>query len=71
MNQIYLDTARLLTQVAPLKGLTRAQPDGAMLKCPHACELPALRWKLENLRAFQKRRPVDFERQAQALEAGL
>ena len=34
-------------------------------------ELPALRWKLANLEAFRKRRPADFEAQANALDSGL
>ena len=54
-----------------LIGLTRAQPDWSLLQCPHAAELPALRWKLANLKTFQKHRPDDFERQARALEEQL
>ena len=54
-----------------LIGLTRAQPDWDLLKCPHAAELPALRWKVANLQTFRKRRPGDFESQAKALEAKL
>jgi len=54
-----------------LVGLTRAQPDWSLLQCPHAAELPALRWKVANLKTFQKRRPDDFERQARALEEQL
>lgn len=52
-----------------LIGLTRAQPEWNLLQCPHAAELPALRWKLANLQTFHKRRPDDFENQAKALEA--
>jgi hypothetical protein len=51
-----------------LIGLARARPDWNLLQCKHAADLPALRWKLENLQAFQKRRPQDFERQVRALE---
>jgi predicted nucleotidyltransferase component of viral defense system len=54
-----------------LMGLTRAQPDWDLLQCPHAAELPALRWKLANLQTFHKRRPDDFESQAKTLEAKL
>ena len=54
-----------------LSGLTRAQPDWSLLQCPHAEQLPALRWKLANLNTFQKRRPKDFIAQADALDAGL
>lgn len=52
-----------------LISLTRAEPDWNLLLCPHAAELPALRWKLANLLAFRQRRPADFARQIEALEA--
>ena len=54
-----------------LSGLARAQPDWSLLQCPHADQLPALRWKLANLSTFRKRRPQDFIAQADALDAGL
>ncbi|MDE2150024.1 MAG: nucleotidyl transferase AbiEii/AbiGii toxin family protein [Gammaproteobacteria bacterium] len=54
-----------------LIGLAQAEPDWNLLQCPHAAELPALRWKLENLRTFQRRRPADFARQAEILDAKL
>lgn len=54
-----------------LSGLARAQPDWTLLQCPHAEQLPALRWKLANLNTFQKIRPKDFIAQADALDAGL
>jgi predicted nucleotidyltransferase component of viral defense system len=54
-----------------LIGLARAQPDWTLLQCQHAAHLPALRWKLENLQTFKKRRPDDFESHAKALEAKL
>jgi hypothetical protein len=54
-----------------LIGLTRAKPDWTLLECPHAADLPALRWKLANLQTFERRRPADFERQAAMLEAGF
>lgn len=54
-----------------LAGLAHAQPDWSLLQCRHAAELPALRWKLSNLETFRKRRPEDFEAQANALQAGL
>ena len=54
-----------------LTGLARAQPDWSLLQCPHAADLPALRWKLQNLDTFSKRRPADFESQARTLETKL
>lgn len=49
----------------------RAEPDWSLLQCRHAAQLPALRWKLNNLETFRKRRPEDFAAQAEALDAGL
>jgi len=54
-----------------LIGLARAEPDWGLLACVHASEMPALRWKVDNLRTFQKRRPKDFEAHIRALERGL
>jgi len=54
-----------------LSTLARAQPDWSLLQCPHAEQLPALRWKLANLQTFQKRRPKDFMAQAEALDGAL
>ena len=50
-----------------LTGLARAQPDWGLLQCPHAAELPALRWKLANLQSFAQRRPADFGKHADLL----
>lgn len=50
-----------------LSGLAHGQPDGSLLACPHAAELPALPWKLAKLQTFKERRPEDFERQAKRL----
>lgn len=54
-----------------LNGLAHAEPDWTLLQCPHAAELPALRWKVANLQTFRQRRPADFEKQAILLEAKL
>lgn len=54
-----------------LVGLTHAEPDWRLLRCEHAAELPALRWKLANLATFRDRRPADFERQATLLAEQL
>lgn len=51
-----------------LVSLANAEPDWHLLRCEHAAELPALRWKLENLRKFRRSRAADFERQARLLE---
>lgn len=54
-----------------LIGITKAQPDWSLLSCPHASELPALRWKLSNLEIFRKRRPEAFALQAKELDTNL
>ncbi|MBY4597752.1 nucleotidyl transferase AbiEii/AbiGii toxin family protein [Ottowia caeni] len=54
-----------------LSGLVRATPEWSLIRCEHAAQLPALRWKLANLQAFRKRRPSDFIAQAEALDHGL
>ncbi|MBL8272032.1 nucleotidyl transferase AbiEii/AbiGii toxin family protein [Steroidobacter sp.] len=54
-----------------LRGLVRAEPDWSLVQCQHAAQLPALRWKLNNLETFRNRRPEAFAAQATALEAGL
>ncbi|MGO3742242.1 nucleotidyl transferase AbiEii/AbiGii toxin family protein [Kerstersia sp.] len=79
--QVLLETRTQLRQELPrrlsaahrqfLSGLARAEPDWSLLQCPHADQLPALRWKLANLAIFQRRRSQDFAAQADALDAGL
>ena len=54
-----------------LIGLAEANPDWSLLDCEHAESLPGLRWKLFNLNKFQKNRPSDFAKQADALRALL
>ena len=54
-----------------LLGFTRAEPDFSLLECRHASELPALRWKLQNLLTFHKKRPSDFQNHVRLLTEGL
>lgn len=54
-----------------LIGLARAEPDWQLLRCAHAAQLPALQWKLSNLRKFRQARRDESERQAAELEARL
>lgn len=72
--------ARLRTDVAQrltekhrdfLIGLAEANPDWSLLDCKHAESLPGLRWKLINLKKFQKNRPSDFAKQAETLRTLL
>lgn len=54
-----------------LIGLARAEPDWSLLLCPHASQLPALRWKIVNLEKFKGSRREEFKRQAESLEESL
>ena len=67
------DIARRLTEKHRdfLIGLAEAHPDWALLDCEHAESLPGLRWKLLNLKKFQKNRPSDFAKQVEALKSLL
>jgi hypothetical protein len=51
-----------------LIGLAVANPDWSLLDCEHAESLSGLRWKLLNLKKFQKSRPSDFAKQAETLK---
>ncbi len=54
-----------------LLGLVRAEPDWSLLRCPYAADLPALRWKLANLRKLRKTNPAKFASQAEMLESKM
>ena len=64
---LYASEAMTDKQRRFLTGLARAQPQWDLRQCPHAAELPALRWKLVNLQSFAQRRPADFAKQADLL----
>lgn len=75
---VLLDTRERLRQELParlntthqqfLLSLASAAPDWSLLTCPHAAELPALRWKLNNLERFRQQHKKDFNAQITALE---
>jgi hypothetical protein len=54
-----------------LLSLMRASPDWALMDVPHLAELPAVRWKLQNLVRLQKTNPRKFAEQAETLAARL
>lgn len=72
-ERLLRDVPRRLTadQRAFLIGLARAEPDWSLVTCPHARDLPAIRWRLQNLKQFRTKRPDEFERQVKALEQAL
>lgn len=50
-----------------LLGLVRGEPDWKLMACPHLQELPAIRWKLENLARLKQSNPAKFALQAEEL----
>jgi hypothetical protein len=51
--------------------LVRAQPEWELLGIPHVSELPAVRWKLQNLARLQRERAEQFELQYTTLAGRL
>ena len=49
-------------------GLVHAEPDWSQMKQPHLSAMPAIDWKLANLRQLKKSNPKKFKTQAEALE---
>jgi predicted nucleotidyltransferase component of viral defense system len=54
-----------------LLSLVRAEPEWELLEIPHVSELPAVRWKLQNLRRLQRERPKQFALQYTSLASRL
>ena len=54
-----------------LLSLVTAQPEWELLGVPHVSELPAVRWKLQNLARLQRERAEQFELQYTALAGRL
>ena len=63
-----LPKALTLRQRAFLLGLVKGEPDWSLMKCLHLQDMPAIRWKLENLARLKKSNPGKFARQATELE---
>lgn len=53
------------------RGLGRAQPDWSLLGIPHLEELPAIRWKLQNLRQLAQSDPARLTALSDALNKRL
>jgi len=72
-ERLLTDIPRRLTtrHRAFLISLARAEPDWSLVNCPHASELPAIRWRLQNIDQFRAKRPNEWERQVAALEKAL
>lgn len=54
-----------------LIGLVSGQPDWTLVSCPHLHEMPAIRWKVENLSRLSKSNPAKFAQQAAELRQRL
>ena len=72
-TRLFADLPASLTanHKAFLVGLARAKPDWSLLTCTHAKNLPAIRWRLQNLEKFKEKKPEEFEKQATELERKL
>ena len=51
-----------------LLGLVRCTPDWSLMQCARLAELPAIRWKLLNLRKFRDQKPENFAEQIRKME---
>ena len=54
-----------------LLSLANAEPDWNLMSCPHLSELPALRWKLQNLAKLKRSNPGKLQQQADELRTKL
>lgn len=54
-----------------LRTLVRADPDWSLLGIPHLEELPAIRWRLQNLQELARTKPARFRALTDALDAKL
>lgn len=54
-----------------LRTLVRARPDWSLLGIPHLEELPAIRWRLQNLEQLSRNQPERFRALADALDEHL
>lgn len=54
-----------------LLGLVAGEPEWTLMKCLHLSQLPAIRWKLQNLAKLKKTNPRKFTQQAEELRTKL
>jgi hypothetical protein len=66
-----LPTAMTPNQRRFLLGLVSGEPDWTLMKCPYLSQLPAIKWKLQNLAKLKKSNPGKFAQQAEELRARL
>ena len=66
-----LPAALTVNQHQFLLGLVVGEPNWKLMKCPHLPQLPAIRWKLQNLAKLKKSNPHKFTQQFEALKVRL
>jgi len=76
-----LETRRWLMESLPksltenhrhfLAGLVGGVPDWSLMQCHHLQQLPAIRWKLENLEKLKRNNPAKFNSQAEETKKRL
>lgn len=70
-TRLRADLATMMTedQKQFLLSLASAEPEWTRMSIPHLSELPALRWKLQNLMALKKSNPRKFRQQHDELQS--
>ena len=68
-RQLQSDLPKMLTanHRSFLLGFVGGEPDWSLMSCPHLQELPAIRWKLQNLAKLKKSNSRKFAQQADEL----
>ncbi len=69
-EHLFSEVPKILSEQhrAFLVGLVRAEPNWHLMKCAHLEQLPALKWKLQNLERLKQSNPEKFAQQADELE---
>ena len=72
-ERLRAELPRMLTESQKLFliGLTTGEPDWKLMECPHLKEMPAIRWKQENLVRLKKLNPEKFRFQSEELRRRL
>jgi hypothetical protein len=64
-----LDARLTANHRAFLLGLVAGEPDWNLMRCGHLRELPAIRWKLQNLAKLRRTSPQKYALQSAELRA--
>jgi hypothetical protein len=72
-RRLRADLAEALTpnQRTFLLGLVSGKPDWSLMQSPHLAELPAIRWKLENITRLEKSNRTKFTAQSDELRVRM